>query len=522
MKSTFEIFLNLLEVKHTKSFSNQYFNKHPHKYNLFGLSKMLLDYGIENGGIRIEDKEHDITKIKKPFIAHFSNDFVVVQKVENNSVSFHWRGTKHDLPFAEFIQAWTGIVLLAESSDKSIEPNYKEHRKTERINSLKKIVFLSACGLLSAFVYINQSYYNNIGISILLFINLAGLYVSWLLLLKQMHVQSQYADKICSLFKQKDCNDVLESKAAKLWGVVGWSDIGFGYFLTNVSLLLLFPNLITSIALLNILTLPYTLWSIWYQRVKANQWCVLCLIVQFLLWAIFITDLLFGYIQLHEIESYSLISSFLICACSYCISVMGTNLLVPKFKAQREMEHLYQTINSIKANETVFESLLKKQPYYETNDCDSIIRFGNSESSLRITVFSNPYCNPCSKMHKRIEKLLQQTKNNIGVQYILSSFGEHLHSTNKYLIAACLTETNGSSMQILSDWFEKGIHQKDDYFKDWNLDMENPTIEAEFEKHEAWKQKTQIHATPTVLINGYLLPESYKIEDLCYITNLDL
>jgi hypothetical protein len=39
--------LELLGVKHTKEFSNRYFNEHPHKYNLFGISQMLSDYGIE-------------------------------------------------------------------------------------------------------------------------------------------------------------------------------------------------------------------------------------------------------------------------------------------------------------------------------------------------------------------------------------------------------------------------------------------------------------------------------------------
>ena len=68
-----------------------------------------------------------------------------------------------------------------------------------------------------------------------------------------MRVESWYADKICSLFKQKDCNNVLETDVAKLFGVIGWSEIGFGYFLTNILLLLLFPASVTMIALLNLL-----------------------------------------------------------------------------------------------------------------------------------------------------------------------------------------------------------------------------------------------------------------------------
>ena len=36
--STFEAVLGLLEVKHTESFTDQYFNEHPYRYNLLGLS----------------------------------------------------------------------------------------------------------------------------------------------------------------------------------------------------------------------------------------------------------------------------------------------------------------------------------------------------------------------------------------------------------------------------------------------------------------------------------------------------
>jgi len=129
-------------------------------------------------------------------------------------------------------------------------------------------------------------------------------------------------------------------------------------------------------------------------------------------------------------------------------------------------------------------------------------------------------------MHKRIDDLLQTNKN-INVRYIFSSFNEELNSTNKYLIAAFLNpstegagETTGEA--LLSDWFDKGKPLKDDYFKGLSLDMENPSIEVEFQKHEAWKEKTQLRATPTILVNGYQLPETYKIEDLRYFIDLDL
>ena len=521
MKNTFCAFLGILGVRYTESFSDQYFNEHPHKYNSFGLSKMLSDYGVYNVATRIPDKEQDLPEIETPFIAQFGGDFAAVYKVASDNVSFLWKNANHVLPVAKFIESWTGIVLLAESSEKSVEPDYKEHRKTEQISLLKNIAFFSACGLIAVFAYIHNIYYSNLGITLLLAVNFAGLYISWLLLLKQMHIQSQYADKICSLFKQKDCNNVLESKAAKLFGIFGWSEIGFGYFSTNIILLLLSPALLPAIALINIFTLPFTLWSAWYQKTQAKQWCMLCLIVLVLLWTIFIIDLLFGYLRIPELN-YREPVSLIVAGCCYFVFILGMNLLVPKLNTDETIQSLKQSINSIKADEDLFTILLKKQPFYKTDDCDSVIRFGNPNSKLRITVLSNPYCNPCSKMHKKIDELLKRVNNGISVQYILSSFNENLNSTNKYLIAACLADKNGSAMQIFNDWFEKGKALRDDFFKGLSLNMDNPDIEAEFWKHEAWRKKTQIRATPTVLVNGYQLPESYKIEDLRYFTNLDL
>ena len=275
MKETYNVFtafLDVLEVKHTLSFANQSFNEHPHKKNMYGLSKLLTDYGVENAATRVEDKEKDIYEIETPFVAQFSGDFVAVNKVDSENVSFLWKGSKHVLTAAKFIEAWTGIVLLAQTSDKSIEPDYKKHRKTEYIDLLKKTTLLSACSFVALLGYIYQQHYINVGLTLLLLINIAGLYISWLLLLKQMHVGNQYADKICSLFKQSECNTVLETEAAKLWGIFGWSEIGFGYFLTNVWILLFAPSWITYIALINLLTLPYTFWSVWYQKIKAHQW----------------------------------------------------------------------------------------------------------------------------------------------------------------------------------------------------------------------------------------------------------
>ena len=118
MKNTFVAFLELLNVKLTKSFSDQYFNKHPHKNNLFRLSNMLSYYDVENAGGHIKDKEQNLSEINTPFIDHFKGDFVVVFKIEADNISFIWKVNKHVLTVDKFIKFWTGIVVLADSSEK--------------------------------------------------------------------------------------------------------------------------------------------------------------------------------------------------------------------------------------------------------------------------------------------------------------------------------------------------------------------------------------------------------------------
>ena len=510
-QNIFVSFLELLNVRHTKDFSNQYFNEHPHKYNLFGLSKLLSEYGIANAATKISDKEKDLPEIQTPFIAAFGGDFAAVHDVTPDKVSFLYRGDRHIMPVAKFAEAWSGIVLLAEPSPTSIEPDYKAHRKTELLQLLIKALLFSAGGFILLATYLKGAFYTSIGISLLLLVNLMGVFISWQLMLKHLHIQSQYADKICSLFKQSNCNSVLESSAAKLFGVIGWSEVGLGYFLTNVLLLLFAPNLIVYIALINIATLPFSFWSVWYQYTKAKQWCPLCLIVQVLLWSIFAINCICGFIRIPGL-GYEEVITLTILGCGYAAAILGLNVLLPGVNTEKTARNLRQSINSIKADEDVFSALLKKQPHYHT-DTKSIIHFGNQEAPLQLTILSNPYCNPCSKMHKRIEELLKKTNNNIGVQYFLSSFKEGWNTTNKYLIAACLADTS-VAMHIFTDWFEKGVTLRDDYFKDRGFDIEAPEVEAEFQKHEAWRKKTQIRATPTILVDGYQLPENYKIEDL--------
>ena len=409
--NVFVAFLHLLNVKHTKDFSNKYFREHPHKYNLFGLSKMLSDYGIENKGFKTENKEKAIEALEVPFIAHTGTDFVVVFKITADRIHYVWQGKNVDVTLDDFLKSWSGTILLAEANEHSIEPDYQKNRKKKWLLTLKKYGIISAIVLLAGLFFIHNHVYENISWMLVLLITFSGLYVTYLLMQKQLNIHSEYSDKICSLFKQNDCNNVLESKAAKLGGIISWSEIGFGYFISNIIIILLYPALFSYLAIINIFTLPYAFWSIWYQKVKAKQWCPLCLIVLVLLWVIFAVNLLFGLIQMPTFEVFEI----LLVGVIYFIPPVAANLLAPLISKARKTEQITQEFNALKINEDVFEAFLKKQTRYEVSKDTSKILLGNPNTEILITILTNPHCAPCSLMHTRVEKLLQNTNHSMAV-----------------------------------------------------------------------------------------------------------
>ncbi|OJV87177.1 MAG: hypothetical protein BGO34_12555 [Bacteroidia bacterium 44-10] len=511
----FITFLRLAGVKYTDSFSHQYFNEHPHKYNLFGLSSMLSDYGIENVGVKISDK-NEICTIEPPFIAHTGNDFAVVEKIDKDHVQFIEGNKRIKISLGEFLKMWTGYTLIAEPDKTSKEPDYEVHFRKELFSNLLKIILLSITLFLFAFAFISNKSYLHSGVVLLLAINSIGTYIGYLLVLKQLHIQSNYADRLCSLFKYNDCNNILESDAAKFFGVIGWSEVGLGYFISNVIILCFLPSFIPCLLLINIFCLPYSFWSIWYQKFKAKQWCPLCLAVMLLLWGIFITGMGFGYIDLSAVNPWELI----ITGSIYVIAILTINMLIPVITRSSNMENSQYEINSIKADEDVFRTLLMKQPRYEVSKKTSQILLGNPHANLLITVFSNPHCNPCSKMHGRVNELLKKNKD-VCVQYIFSSFSKELEISNKYLIGTFF-QKNGKVEEIYDQWFESGKFNKEEFFERYPVDTNIQEVIREFDIHEKWKEQSGLRATPTILVNGYKLPDNFKIEDMHYFTNIEI
>ena len=60
------------------------------------------------------------------------------------------------------------------------------------------------------------------------------------------------------------------------------------------------------------------------------------------------------------------------------------------------------------------------------------------------------------------------------------------------------------------------------YILTFDYDLESVEVNRELSKHKEWQFENRLTATPTVLINGYQLPDSYKIEDMRHFGDLNI
>lgn len=515
MKTILENFLEALDICYTKRFTRNLFEEHPHKNNMYGLKKMLDVYGVNTLGVYVEKKK--LSELNFPCILHTHGDFVIGLSCDANTIKFLQHGKETTLTHDVFSKTWTGNALVVQETTNATEPDYKEHQRDELISNAKTysipvmLVLAAIVGLVSNLGSID------VFEAMRILLSCAGIFVCAMLMEKQLYGESRYGDRVCSLFHHADCSSVLDGPMAKVFGI-SWSEIGLGYFAANILLLVLIPSSSEFVTVINWIAMLYGIWSIYYQWRVAKSWCMLCVIVQTIIWAMgiiaampyFTTPFMF-----------SLICSLQSCIV-FTISIVAVHQYASACTTEKECVHAVQRYRALKANGDVAKALIEKSEYHETTLSDSSIIFGNPNAKIRLTILSNPHCNPCARMHKRVERLLSMKEKEICVQYIFSSFNETLEDSSRYLIYCYISNHIDEALRKLASWYAKDKFDYERILKNNVEHLHTEEIENEMEKHRNWRNRTSITATPTILVNGHILPEEYVLEDLAMIANINI
>ncbi|MCP4221375.1 MAG: hypothetical protein GY765_42510 [bacterium] len=288
-----ETLLSLLGIPATSGYVEKILTTHPDYPSILAISEALHEWGIETEAAK--GTIADLAGIDLPAIALLGNNkYVVLEAVSGSQVTVisSTKG-KVNVPIDKFNDMWSGIVLQVVQAKGAQEKNYHRHRKEQFLKKLRQLlimpgffilIIVAFAGSLSA----NSPNHGLIPPGILKIAGLAACAVMFAGSTGKSHILS----RICKFKEKLDCQRVLESPGGSILGI-SMVDMGLVYF-SGGFLALLFSlfagqteQCLIVLAILNILVLPYTVFSLFYQAFVIRTWCLLCLLVQALFWSEF-------------------------------------------------------------------------------------------------------------------------------------------------------------------------------------------------------------------------------------------
>ncbi|WP_343539827.1 vitamin K epoxide reductase family protein [Sphingobacterium thalpophilum] len=522
------LFVRSLNVKISYTTIEKEIMEHPFYPSLLSISEVLSVFGIKNVTAKFANEK--ILEIPAPFLIQLKgnnvdNDFFSVVR-ENNKTNIEYYDPKtkkwklEDKEF--FVRHCTGIVLIAEVTCNSgeREKKYRNQDQSERkilyIQYLAALFFPFILSTLAIIGFLENK--DNIGLTLIFSVfYLIGSGLTFLLILNDIDHYNPVVQVICGAGKKINCNAVLGSSGAKIFGI-SWSTIGFTYFFGGLIYILTTSfedkQPLGILWQLNLLGSLYIFYSVYYQWKIVKNWCSLCLSV--LLIILLIT--LLGFVDgLHHFTDFSLYSLTKLLVTLFLPFVASTMLYLISIKTKKYKNGQLE-FQRLKLNPDFFKKNLSNQkPIIGTLEGLGIV-LGNPNATNKIIKVCNPYCSPCSLIHESIKELLN-ISDNLAIQ-IIFTVTNNTNDIRYYPVRHFLALVDSKTIdvnQALDDWY----NSKDKSYETFSskypinthlLDQQNEKLEA----MGRWCRANEVSFTPTFFINGYQLPSTYNIWDVRY------
>jgi hypothetical protein len=274
---------------------------------------------------------------------------------------------------------------------------------------------------------------------------------------------------------------------------------------------------LSPLIILNILALPYVLFSIYYQAVVIKQWCILCLAVQSLLLAEFLSSLFLNGINafLFNIISNTEFGQLLL---AYFFPVLLWLNIKPYLYNAKENDEIKYNFRRFKNNPEIFNSLHQKQATLKNDPAGLGIILGDPGAENTLVKVCNPYCGPCAKSFPHLEELLINDGSKWKVQIIFTARPDK--SDYRALPVAHFLQIRDKEnndvavLQALGDWYNAKAKNYDAYIKRYPISLDFEGQKKNLAGMYDWCNEENIQFTPTYYVNGSMLLEHYSIEDL--------
>lgn len=469
---------------------------HPNYPSLLAATDSLTSSSIENFAIKIPFKHFkelpnvfitELEKDSKEFYFLEKDDLVVKITNEKGSSSF----LKHE----DLSNIWTGVVLIIEENEQT--------KTLQTSNSLKLAALLFTLGL---FIIYTNNY--NVLSSIFLILSLFGVFISIEILKTYLQDNNLYESSFCSASKEFSCSETIKSQKYVFSQYVEFVDLPIIFFgFASVGLVLSVVS-INTIGILSSLSLPIIVYSIYVQKMVLNKWCLLCLLISFIL----ITNTcLFWFFQL-GFKTFTISEIVLIPAIA-TLWFYVKKLLLAEQKNKISINELLR----FKRNEDVFNAISFDVLNAEELNSLPKVSIGNTNAPNTLLLFLSPSCPHChtafeeaiSILEKHNEKLKLEIAYNLNVN----------NAENPYLdiakIIMQLFNQKRDYKSALTDWHTNKLDIKV-WIEKWSLDKEFLIENEQLEKQFQWCFKNEFNYAPIKIFNGKLLPHAYVIDELFY------
>jgi len=475
--------------------------------SLYTIARQLNRWRVPHICLQVEAEA--LGQLPCPFIAHLSADkgrFLVITSLHAQGLRYiDEEGAHAWMTKSDFLQRWSGHVLLAEKTAHSGESDFTANRKNEARKKARLPIALLICLLICVLGgFVN----GGLPSTLLLLLKSLGWMASALLLLAETDKEHPLAKAFCT--RGGDCTSVVKSARPALG--IGWSEAGLLYFGSGFFCLLFAPasSLLPWLNAAALLFIPY---SLYLQKFKVRAWCPLCLTVL----SVFALEAAVHYFFYWQ-DGFSLlfdtreIVSFMLAA------LLGGLLLLLLRTALRDGVHATQyrkQFHRLKYDPAVFRALLQQQQKLRA-PATLGITVGPADAVNTIIQVCHPYCRPCGLAHRVLEELMARQELRIQIIFTATTEEGDISARPVQHFLALHNAKDPALPQALADWYAKGYLDYDEFARRYPA-LRPGAQRDEVDAMDRWCRAASIAFTPTLFVNGHQLPALYRVEDLRYL-----
>ncbi len=478
---------------------------HPESSSVKAISDTLDYFDIEN--IVANVPKDALSQLPNSFLAIIekekTSELVFVKLKQNSVITLNANHQKSKMSIAAFKEIWAGTIIAVEGIEKTKKPSVMTRYKNK--------IFLV---FLMSFLAIQQFLDFDLTLLIYQLLGLAGIYISSIIIKEELGMHNATVAKLCNAVSHNsNCNEVIKSKKSSFLKILSLSDASISFFsaLFLITTFIGFDSTVLfGIASVSVLVV---LFSIYYQAMIVKKWCVLCLGISALLLAQFSLLAI-------TIESKEISFEYIVKALAFAgVAVVLWSYLKPLIVDTKKLETTQTDFLKFKRSRRVFDFLLS-QKKIESDiyiPASNQIIFGNPNAKIVIKAVFNPLCGYCTEPFQIYDTILTRNPKDVQIHFIfnVSDNEENIgNQISKRIIELYFEVDKNTAYTALKQWFAN----RD--VKTWQqrFGISKSTINTEINNtipyHVQWCIMNEINYTPATIIQKYLYPEEYQIEDL--------